>query len=158
MNKKEFALAVKNVFDACRRLSALSGSVRSFTPDGKMVGDIGEVIAKLFFRVKLHNVGRHNWDGTYNDRNIQIKTTGGDGTYLREPPKEGFADGLLMVFQINRESGEFELVYNGDIQRVWDALNNILLDRTGAKMISLDLLRGLQNSVRQKDIIPEDEK
>lgn len=154
MRKTEFTAAVKSVFDACRYLSNLSGGTRRFTPDGRMVGDIGEVIAEVFFRVKLHNVGRHDWDGTYNGRNVQIKATGGDGTYLKEPPKEGFADGLLMVFQINRESGEFELVYNGDVQRVWDALNNILLDRTGAKMISIDRLRGLQKSVHSKDIIP----
>jgi len=158
MQKAEFTAAVKGVFDACRHLSKTSGGTRLFTPDGRMVGDIGEVIAGSFYQVKLDNVGRRDWDGTFNGRNVQIKATGGDGTYLKEPPKEGFADGLLMVFQINRESGEFELVYNGDVQRVWDALNNVSIDRTGAKNISLDRLRGLQNSVRQKDIILGDEK
>jgi len=102
----------------------------------------------------LHNVGRYDWDGTYNDRNVQIKTTGGGGTYLKEPPTEGFADGLLMVFFIDRESGEYELVYNGDIQRVWNTLNNVLLDKSGAKIISLNRLRELQTSVSREDIIP----
>ncbi|KKU48772.1 hypothetical protein A3H10_00090 [Candidatus Uhrbacteria bacterium RIFCSPLOWO2_12_FULL_46_10] len=154
MEKVEFTAAVKDVFDACKHLSDISDGARKFTPDGRMVGDIGEVIAKFFFSIELHNVGRYDWDGTYNDRNVQIKTTGGGGTYLKEPPTEGFADGLLMVFFIDRESGEYELVYNGDIQRVWNTLNNVLLDKSGAKIISLNRLRELQTSVSREDIIP----
>jgi hypothetical protein len=118
-----------------------------------MVGDIGEVIATFFYQVKLHNEGRHDWDGTYNGRNVQIKATGGKETYLKEPPKEGFADGLLMVFYIDRKSGKDDLVYSGDIQRVWDALKHIKTTRAGEKMILLDHLRELQKSVRPKDII-----
>ncbi len=155
MKKTEFALAVKSAFDACQHLSKLSGGMRRFTPDGRMVGDIGEVIAGSFYQVKLDDVSRRDWDGTCNARNVQIKATSGNDTYLKEPPKNGFADGLLMVFQINRESGDYKLIYNGDIQRVWDALNNISLDRTGAKMISLNSLRNLQKSVHSKDIIQE---
>ena len=155
MKKTEFSSAVKNVFDACRRLSKASGWMRPFTPDGRMVGDIGEVIAGIFYQVNLHNIGRHNWDGTYNNRNVQIKATGGKGTYLKKPPKESFAKGLLMVFHIDRESGKYELVYNGDIQRVWCDLKNKKPDITGAKIISLDRLRELQKSVCSKNIIPE---
>lgn len=154
MKKTEFTSAVKGVFDACRHLSETSGRVRKFTPDGRMVGDIGEVIAGIFYQVKLDNVGRRDWDGTYNGRNVQIKATGGKETYLKEPPKEGFADSLLMVFYIDRENGRDELIYNGDIQRVWDALKKPKIDRTGAKMISLDRLRELQKFVRQKDKVP----
>ncbi|HUW71896.1 MAG TPA: hypothetical protein VMV66_01730 [Candidatus Humimicrobiaceae bacterium] len=154
MKKKEFSSAVKNVFDACRRLSKRSGEMRLFTPDGRMVGDIGEAIAGIFYQVNLHDVGRHDWDGTYNGRNVQIKATGGNSTYLKKPPKEGYTNGLLMVFYINRENGEYDLVYNGDIQRVWNDLRNKKLDKTDAKSISLDRLRELKKSVRPKDIVP----
>lgn len=154
MKKAEFTSAVKKVFDACRHLSETSGKIRLFTPDGRMVGDIGEIIAGNFYKVELHNVGRHGWDGTYNGINVQIKTTGGNDTYLKKP-RGGFGDGLMLVFRIYRESGEYKLIYNGDIQRVWDELENIRPDRTGAKMISLDRLRRLQKSVHQKNIIPE---
>jgi len=154
MKKEGFSLAVKKVFDACRRLSKASGKMRLFTPDGRMVGDIGEAIAGIFYQVNLHNVGRHDWDGIYNNRNVQIKATGGNSTYLKKPPKEGYAKGLLMVFYINRENDEYELVYNGDIQRVWDDLKNKKLDKTGAKSISLDRLRELKKFVCPKDIVP----
>lgn len=150
MKKAKFISAVKSVFDACRHLSKASDNMRLFTPDGRMVGDIGEVIAGIFYQIELDKVGRRDWDGTYNSRNVQIKTTGGKSTYLKKPPKEGFANGLLMVFHINRESGEYELVYNGNIQCVWDELKNKRLDKTGAKTIQLDRLRKLQKSVHSK--------
>ena len=151
--KEKLTEAIKGVFDSCRRLSKTSGGIRKFTPDGRMVGDIGEVIAEVFYQVKLHNVGRHDWDGTYKNRNVQIKVTGGKETYHKETPRGGFADGLLMVFYIDRESGVDKLIYNGDIQRVWDALKKLRINRSGEKIISLNRLRELQKSVYQKDII-----
>lgn len=153
MTKAEFKLAVKSIFDACRHLSETSCGMRKFTPDGRMVGDIGEVIAGSFYKVNLHKEGRHDWDGIYNGRNVQIKATGGKETYLKEPPKEGFADGILMVFYIDRNSGEYKLIYNGDIQRVWDELKKTKTDRTGSKIISLNRLGRLQKSVHQKDFV-----
>ena len=155
MEKTEFTSAVKSVFDACRHLSEVSGGMRRFTPDGKMVGDMGEVIGGSFYQVELDRVGRRDWDGTYNGRNVQIKTTGGDSTYLKKPPQDGFGDGLLMVFKINRETGAYTFIYNGDMQRVWDALKNQKTDSTGAKTILLNRLGELQKSVRSEDIISE---
>lgn len=147
MNKKEFTLAVKDVFDACRRLSVLSGGVRPFTPDGRMVGDIGELIAKSFHKVKLDKIGRWNWDGIYDSKNVQIKTTSmtqNPSTYLKKP-KEGFGNGLLMVFQIDPQTGQYRLIYNGSIQRVWDALKNNKPNKTGEKTIPLKRLAILAN-------------
>ena len=127
--------------------------MRPFTPDGRMVGDIGEIMAGSFYEIELDKIGRRAWDGTYRGRNVQIKTTGGTNTYLKQL-EEGFGNGLFMVFLINRENGEYELVYNGDIQRVWDDLKNKKLDKTSAKSISLDRLRELKKSVRPKNIVP----
>jgi len=154
MIKEEFVSAVKGVFDACRHLSKISGEIRQFTPDGRMVGDIGELIACSFYQVTLHGVGRHYWDGVYNNRNVQIKATGGDTTYLKEPPAEGYSNGLLMVFKIDRNSGDYSLVYNGDIGRVWGALDNLQSNRNGEKTISLNRLREIQKAVQGEDIVP----
>ncbi len=129
--------------------------MRYFTPDGRMVGDIGEVLAANFFGVNLHAVGRHDWDGTHNGRNVQIKATGGVDTYLKAPAKGGYGDGLMLVFKIDRENGKYKVVYNGDIKRVWRALKHKKLDKSGAKMISIKRLLELQKQVSPKYIIPE---
>lgn len=49
---------------------------RAFTIDGRLVGDIGEVLAALEYDVELHDVSRPNHDATTSDgRNVQIKAT-----------------------------------------------------------------------------------
>lgn len=154
MKEDELASAVRDVYSACYRLSKISNDLRPFTPDGRMVGDIGEVIAAFYYGVTLHKGGYHNWDGEYKGRMVQIKTTGGKETYLKEPPEDGYRDGLLLVFQINRQTGEFSQAYNGDIQRVWNALQNRKIDKSGAKMVGLDRLKQLQKEVDAKDVIP----
>src|ERR1700722_12273462 len=107
MNKEDFALAVTKVFDACRELKKLCGDVRCFPPDGRLVGDIGEVIASSFYQVTLYPTGRHDWDGIYNGRHVQVRATTKEDTYLKLP-KDGCGDGLLMVFKIDENRGTYE--------------------------------------------------
>src|SRR3954468_13493448 len=49
---------------------------RAFTIDGRLVGDIGEVIAELEYDIVLHSVSQTNHDAKTSDgRNFQIKAT-----------------------------------------------------------------------------------
>ena len=118
---------------------------RKFTPDGRMVGDIGEAIAALEFSVILDKKSKKHWDGHRVDsigkeRKVQIKTTQRDETYLKEPPYEGD----LLVFKIFR-NGKWKCYYDGSIMKVWKSLKNKNLDPTGAKIISLKKLKVLQS-------------
>ena len=117
---------------------------RKFTPDGRMVGDIGEAIAALEFNVILDEKSKKHWDGhrvglTGKERKVQIKTTQKDETYLKEPPHEGD----LLVFKIFR-NGEWKCYYDGSIVKVWRSLKNKKPDKTGAKAITLGKLKVLQ--------------
>ncbi len=116
---------------------------RKFTPDGRMVGDIGEAIASLKFNVILDEKSRKDWDGFRIDKNgkkrkVQVKTTQKDETYLKKPPYEGD----LIVFKINNDGG-YECCYDGPIIRVWESLKDKNPDITGAKFIKLDKLKKL---------------
>ena len=77
-----------------------------------------------------------------------MRTTAKEETYLKEP-KGGCGDGLLMVFKIDENSGSYEAVYNGDLQRAWNKYGHL---RGG---VTLKRFRELQKAVEQKDIIPE---
>jgi len=48
---------------------------RQFTIDGRLVGDVGEIIAELEYVVELDRVSRADYDGTSNGRKVQIKAT-----------------------------------------------------------------------------------
>jgi hypothetical protein len=49
---------------------------RAFTIDGRLVGDVGEVIAALEYDIVLHEVSQAKHDAVTSDgRNVQIKAT-----------------------------------------------------------------------------------
>src|SRR5205823_14272485 len=49
---------------------------RSFTIDGRLVGDVGEVIAALEYDIVLHDISQPMHDATTSDgRKVQIKAT-----------------------------------------------------------------------------------
>jgi predicted ester cyclase len=61
------------VFQGIERLSTAFPN-RRFTIDGRLVGDIGEVIAELEYDIKLHDVSQPDYDGITSDgRKVQIK-------------------------------------------------------------------------------------
>lgn len=135
--------AIKDLYLSVDRLRT-SFPKRKFTPDGRMIGDIGEAIASLEFNVIIDEKSKKHWDGHRIDsmgkeRKVQVKTTQKDGTYLKEPPGEG----NLLVFKIY-SSGIWECCYDGPILRVWKALAKQKPDNTGAKLISLNKLKEIQ--------------
>lgn len=54
---------------------------RKFTPDGHLVGSLGEVVAAYAYDLELHSVGEKAHDAkTRNGKQVQIKLTGCKGT------------------------------------------------------------------------------
>jgi len=58
---------------------------RQFTIDGRLVGDIGEVIAALEYDIVLDETSQPNYDGATSDgRRVQVKATFKDQpTYIQ---------------------------------------------------------------------------
>ena len=132
--------AIKDLYSSVAKLQAAFPG-KPFTPDGRMVGDIGEAIAALKFNVVLDKRLRRDWDGyridSFEEKSeVQVKATQKDETYLKKPPHEGD----LIVFKIF-DNGEWECCYDGKIMRVWNSLVKQKPDSTGAKFIQLARLR-----------------
>jgi uncharacterized protein DUF6998 len=80
---------------------------RRFTIDGRLVGDIGEVIAELEYDVTLDEKLRPGRDGVTSDhRNVQIKATFKDSLTF------GTCPDYYLGFKLN-ENGDYEEVFNG---------------------------------------------
>lgn len=153
MNEDKFKIAIRNIYGAVDELrEAFPG--RKFTPDGKMVGDIGEAIGKILYDLELDEKSRKDWDGWWinkfgNRKEIQIRATQCDTTYLKKPPSRG----TLLIFKIDKEKmGDYSVVYNGDIDLAWDYVKH---QQSKEKIISLKSLGELQKSVALEDMIPE---
>lgn len=136
---KQLKEAIVNLYEVVAKLHSAFPE-RKFTPDGRMVGDIGEAIAAIEYDVILDKTNRQHWDGYRIDsagkkRKVQIKTTQKDETYLKKPPHEGD----LLVFKIFN-NGKWKCCYDGPAIKVWQLLKNQRPDSTGAKIITLNRL------------------
>ncbi len=80
---------------------------RKFTIDGRLVGDVGEIIAELEYAITLDVVGKSHHDATTPEgRRVQIKATFQDQlTFGRTPD-------LYLGFRLF-PNGEHEEVFNG---------------------------------------------
>jgi len=143
MDTHRFPLIIQEIYAKVAELEAMFHG-RRFTPDGNMVGGIGEAIAWYYYGVELHRVGHPEVDGTVNGRHIQIKATQIDRVGLKK------GGDLLLVLKINKDGG-FEEIYNGDALSVWDALAANKESYLREKSISLNKLRALQNAVNSSD-------
>jgi hypothetical protein len=80
---------------------------RAFTIDGRLVGDIGEVIASLEYDVSLDSVSQASHDGVTSDgRRVQVKATFKGHLTCRSVPD------YYLGFQLYRD-GRHDEVFNG---------------------------------------------
>lgn len=115
---------------------------RKFTPDGHLVGSLGEVLAAYAFNLELlpPSTGVHDAK-TDDEKFVQVKLTGGRrGVSLYEKPE------YLLVLQLRKD--EIRLVYNGEGASVWAQCGN--RQKNGQKRISLSALERLNGSVTRK--------
>lgn len=119
---------------------------RHFTPDGHMIGSIGEVLAAETYGIELFTASAPVHDGRAPDgRLVQIKATQVDSVGISECPD------YLIVLRILRD-GSFEEVYNGLGAPAWDAAGKV--QKTSQRRVSLSKLRALNELVGGDERIP----
>ena len=113
---------------------------RKFTPDGHLVGSIGEVIAREALGLTLYPASHPGHDAHDDDgRQVQVKLTGGTSVALRAT-----CDRLLVMRVYDFLYAE--IVYYGDGEPVWQACGG-LQTANGQKTISLSKLRAIGRSL-----------
>ncbi len=116
---------------------------RRFTPDGHLIGSIGEVVAAEAFDLNLMPNSSAVHDATTHDgRLVQIKATQRDRVALSSCPEH------LLVLHIN-EVGSWDIVYNGPGKLAWDSAGAI--QKNGQRPISLASLKTLMTKVDSSD-------
>jgi hypothetical protein len=101
---------IARLYQIVRELEALFED-RPFTPDGHLVGSIGEVVAAHIYDLQLEKCSNPGFDArTQKGHSVEIKLTGGDSVSVSsdcEPPK------FLVVLKLNMKIG-FTEIYNGE--------------------------------------------
>lgn len=113
---------------------------RHFTPDGHLVGSLGECLAAYHYGVELMPASSPGVDAVKNGRKIEIKVTQAQRVALRSRPKH------LLVLRLNREGG-FSEVYNGPGDIVWKEFKGKVKPSNGQFQISLSRLAALMREV-----------
>lgn len=118
---------------------------RKFTPDGHLVGSIGEAYAADHYGMSLLQAGAPIHDAVDGKGQLyQIKATGGKSIGLRACPD------YLLVLQLHR-NGTLTEVYNGPGQPAWDAAG--AMARNGQRAIGLAKLRSLGGVISGTNVI-----
>ena len=137
---------VKGIYRAVAELEYLYPG-RRFTPDGHMVGSLGEVVAAERYCLNLFEPSHPVHDAyDHKGRLVQIKTTQGTKVGISDVPD------YLLVLHMNRE-GMFKEIYNGPGILAWEAAGKPM--KNGQRQISLSKLRALNVGVKPEDRIEE---
>jgi hypothetical protein len=131
-------LLISRLYEIVDELSGIFPE-RSFTPDGHLVGSIGESLAAYMFELTLMVASNTGFDAMTSDGlSVEIKATQGSSVAL-----SAGADPLpdrLIVLRLLR-SGKAELVYNGPAGQVWWKAGPA--QKNGQRRVSLSTLRHL---------------
>lgn len=118
---------VAQIYDAVRKLETQFPG-RPFTPDGHLVGSLGEVIVAKNFGLTLLPCSAKGHDAKDDEgRLVQIKLTGGKSVALRADCDR------LIVMQITNDKKSVEVVYDGDGAPVWAAVGAAAREEVGKK-------------------------
>jgi hypothetical protein len=109
---------------------------RKFTPDGHLVGSIGEVVAAEALGLTLYRMSQHGHDAYDADGDVQIKMTAGKSVAMR-----GDCIRLVVLRVISPE--EAEIVYDGPGAPACACAGK--RGTNGQRVISLAKLRALTN-------------
>jgi len=144
--------AVKKIPGKIQELYAIVAELESlfpghhFTPDGHLVGSIGEVLGAYHYDLKLLPASAETHDATNSDgKLVQIKATQRKLVGIRSEPQH------LLVLGIN-DQGESEEIYNGPGKLAWDAAGK--MQKNGQRMISKTKLLALMREIGPLDRLP----
>jgi Family of unknown function (DUF6998) len=145
MDDRRFKKAISNLHTVIGELEAMFPG-RPFTPDGHLVGSIGESLVAVAYGLELMTPSNKGYDAKDEQgRKIEIKATQSKQVGFRSEPD------YCIVIQIQKD-GSFIEKYNGPGSVVWNEFTGKPVPSNGQFQISLSTLEKLQTRV------PEDEK
>jgi len=147
MDHQKFQALIQQLYATVNELEEMFPG-RHFTPDGHMVGSIGECLVADAYNLELMPASNKGFDAkTRSGAAVEIKATQAKSVAFRsEPP-------FAIVIHIDAY-GCFTEVYNGPGRLVWQQFEGKRLPSNGQYQISLTKLRQLSAHVPEADRIP----
>jgi hypothetical protein len=139
MDRENFPRLVNELYEVVRNLEAMFPG-RHFTPDGHLLGSIGECLAAYHYGLDLLPASTIGGDAEKSGLKIEIKATQGNGVGLRYEPEH------LLVLKLDQLGG-FEEIYNGPGDIVWKEFAGKPRPSNGQYRIGLSRLSALMGYI-----------
>lgn len=144
----KFRALVKQLYGTVNELEAMFPG-RHFTPDGHMVGSLGECLVADAYNLDLSTASNKGYDAvTESGLEVEIKATQANSVAFRSQPEH------TIIIKIMAD-GTFEEVYNGPGVLVWEQFKGKRMPSNGQFQISLNKLRKIDQEVDQADRVPK---
>lgn len=132
------------------QLRAAHGNRKPFTLDGRLVGDIGEVLAEREYDLTLYEKLERHHDATFGDgKRVQIKATMKDSLTFPGGHLPDFYLGIKIL-----PDGTIEEIFNGPGKIAFRAVEKRQTPKTNLHSIPLHTLRALQAAVPPSERVP----
>ena len=147
MSKKKVKRIVQELYVLVNKLEELYPG-RSFTPDGHLVGSIGECLVADKYGLELMPASNKGYDATdAKGRKIEIKATQARSVAFRSGPD------YCIVVKLEKD-GTITEVFNGPGSAFWPELAKKKRPSNGQYQIGLRRLSELQKSVSTSQCVP----
>jgi hypothetical protein len=144
----KFQALVKQLYSTVKELESMFPG-RHFTPDGHMVGSIGECLVADAYDLALMTASNKGYDAvSCTGLKVEIKATQAKSAAFRSAPEHAIVIKIL-------PDGTFEEIYNGPGSLIWDTFSGKPLPSNGQYQISLNKLKQLNNLVSESQRVPK---
>ena len=149
-SKITVAEAVAEILALVERLK-LAFPGKTFTLDGRLLGDLGEVLVAGEYDVELFDKVKKIHDGKCSDgRLVQIKATMKDALTYPAKHDPDYYIGIRIS-----ETGTFDVVYNGPSAPIREAIKERAVPPNNLFSVKISRLKALSAKVAEKDRIPK---
>jgi len=146
MNPDRLPEIISELYQLVRKLEEMFPR-RHFTPDGHLVGSIGECLAAYHYGLELLPASSPGADAVKGSIRVEIKATQAGRIGIRSKPEH------LLVLQLDKQ-GSFTEIYNGPGSKVWEEVAGKPAPSNGQYQVSLTKLRSLMELVPEEERMP----
>jgi hypothetical protein len=142
-----FQSCVKNLYSIVAELEAMFPG-RPFTPDGHMVGSLGECLVADAYGLELMPPSNQGYDARAPDgKRVEIKATQASRVAFRSCPEHTIIIRIL-------PDGSFEECFNGPGEVIWQQFHGKKMPSNGQHQISLHAVKRLNAEVPDSQRVP----
>lgn len=146
----EIHQAVKDMLQIVKELQSAYPK-KKFTLDGRLVGDLGEILVEEDYDIELYEGLEKHHDGqTPDGRRVQVKTTMKGSLTFPVDHIPHYYIGIKVHLD-----GSYDEIFNGPGAIAWEAIKNRKPTKTNLHSITLSALRKLNKTVADEDRIPK---